>query len=1714
MPQFAYAFDPHAANDDNIVRDEAHVLNATMSPYRVIIPNFAPFFEDLEIEVKCNNKPLLMGVDYYLSHKYFTGIERTGKLMYSGIWIVNPKLSGTVTVKYRTLGGKFPVQRSIIDDYLTNRQTDPQHATWEEVINDDPVFPPVDLQFDRDSFVDEENVQTAIREIADVVRNKDQTTNDMYMLLDDWFLQLKKVVDESPLKTHQDNFNNPHGEVWFESQALHEAGIAKDTAKVAGMTINQLADYVNSRGISQADLDNYVKRSGGNTVVGDIVLKDGLMFIEFLHVNSAYLRINMSNGNIGFDAISDALVHADKDKNSPGAKATLRSGDVELTVTSRGTAQTDDDARINDKTIIHDGNLEAHVPDAGTHIIDIQTKDSDSLNFSGKGVAGNPLKADAALEDATTSEPGIAVGTADETKDQPTKVALSQGTAKVDAKIKAKVPDTVKINGVRLDRDIILTKDKFGLGNVDNLSDMDMPVNQNHENLLAGKAVGDHTHSFAEIGFARATDAVFGVTFLSDDPTSSATDRGFSAAKLSDLNSEVMDLEFVTSTRLPDDVIDITQYGGNHWLPIPVQGSYEGSGHFKNARQMAGFVEEDGKCIFYRNGLDLVTQGIFYAYATFLSDGSITDYIATATRYRPATLPDGWEVLYCLRGSRDGMYVRLQDESGGSHAGVVIYNNSGNGANHKVALLPDGINAADPIPIIYGDYVYYIGTWVGYGNGIRHSFYRAPISDFDTFGVANFEEVVVSGTDFFNEQQSGSQIVLCRNDWSDDENAEAICIRKDTRYSINPRWNNIGLATYIKGDLLRIFVKVGSYESSSFDSSRYNWSYSVTVNLATRQLVIDSGRNLPYIFNGRNNYGGNMGANNSQSMGWMNSGNIGAGEITDGKFTVVWHTLNESTPSAGGQTHNNADYFDSLHAANRSIQTVGSRPSLTGNFGSVVGVMQRHVAMLPNRYLHSYSGWNMCKFVPNYTFANGMKGYGPHVDRSRDGDWRKYRHNVYFTNGSDVELAFGGILHKANLSAWTQMDANHNTSGSISTTVEHLDALSATLEPIFEADAGADTLQGVDVVVYILPDERIPPMWTAVGRFVKASDGAVRSINKVGTLESVPRSGSVGNFRVRGTLGTASGASRYSSYSSPRDYLPNSGIIDDEASGKMLFVLNTNCSFVYGANTKSFLVEIDYSSGTPDPAHMHNADIFSYRASGMLITKDYGLVIPVQHNSFTAITARHIGKTAADWKVFYANKDSYKETVVLHTSQVAEGWVVYFTQDVQFFINSTRFMIPETGLDLSALFPSTYKSNTFYIYASVEGGVAHYVIKEQYVADSSTEIYIGFCRTTDEKIVDLQVNRATRMGDFREFTEHLTDPKPHGLDLSQVTTDDIGLGLIENKDIRHSLVVPTFKDVFNNWYRLSHQGEKPYPAIPAETTTWTYAEANDEIRNTTNSSSFVGMVSPEGVEVGDYDFITGLSSTNGDDDWVGVIFALVEKDGIQHTLSALCSGTDTRNVHFAVYYNWAQGASRGQKTLYSHTTTLKHGWDEIPERILTVKRRGDVFNLHVTKMMTDAATERTFSFDVKDHPELATLFRGAVRFGYCAQSQPYSTWRNILRPDEDGKNFYASQKLYRDNFSWSSRLKTISGVVAPTVNGGDTDTYDVPIPAEYRDMNYHAWCNIDQSSDSSGGITTMALSHARVGDVIRFTALSHNRGGFYTALLRYNITFFNDVRMI
>lgn len=226
-----------------------------------------------------------------------------------------------------------------------------------------------------------------------------------------------------------------------------------------------------------------------------------------------------------------------------------------------------------------------------------------------------------------------------------------------------------------------------------------------------------------------------------------------------------------------------------------------------------------------------------------------------------------------------------------------------------------------------------------------------------------------------------------------------------------------------------------------------------------------------------------------------------------------------------------------------------------------------------------------------------------------------------------------------------------------------------------------------------------------------------------------------------------------------------------------------------------------------------------------------------------------------------------------------------------------------------------------------------------------------------------------------------------------------------------------FGTVFNTWKRFSHNSTLNQPAIESELSAWTYDSVNNQIKNTTNSSSFIGLVSPE--KVGDYVFEVDISSDNGDNDIVGIVLAYTEVDGRGYTLSALRSPGGMGYKLLTIAYNWAGGTGNGAKDIGSTNGGLKWGDGVVDNsRVvdnaaayatswlsqgtgcrLKATRVGDVITV-VSSNMNDNANYVATSqvvIDLSSDPVLAK-FKGSASFGYCGYSQPNGTWKPLQAP--------------------------------------------------------------------------------------------------------------------
>lgn len=225
-----------------------------------------------------------------------------------------------------------------------------------------------------------------------------------------------------------------------------------------------------------------------------------------------------------------------------------------------------------------------------------------------------------------------------------------------------------------------------------------------------------------------------------------------------------------------------------------------------------------------------------------------------------------------------------------------------------------------------------------------------------------------------------------------------------------------------------------------------------------------------------------------------------------------------------------------------------------------------------------------------------------------------------------------------------------------------------------------------------------------------------------------------------------------------------------------------------------------------------------------------------------------------------------------------------------------------------------------------------------------------------------------------------------------------------------------FGTVFNTWTRISRRNSPSSDKdAPDELDAWIFDPVENVIVCTQNTVSLVGFISPELFE--DYVFEVEVSSTDGDDDFIGVVIAhsVDPATGQSHIITAMrgLNGTapleidynrfnfNSRSRSIARVYNGLHWPTFDEPATgsYNGPSNGGGGWGGQTTPIkLRVTRSGDnitveTSDLGETTYLESAKT--TFSLD--DHPDLEQ-FKGPQRIGYCCASQRNSTWKTLVKP--------------------------------------------------------------------------------------------------------------------
>lgn len=169
-----YPLDTTGVAGTNLIQGEIHTLTKiNASPYRILIPDFAPFYLNnlgvLHIASNGDQTPLNEGVDFYVTLPYVAATRASGKSVYGGLAFINEFAQGTIRITYQTVGGEFACDPNYVYERLLSTVYNPRTSWWDTLTNVQELFPPIDHDHTLDDvhqvdvlFQSLENIRAAI----------------------------------------------------------------------------------------------------------------------------------------------------------------------------------------------------------------------------------------------------------------------------------------------------------------------------------------------------------------------------------------------------------------------------------------------------------------------------------------------------------------------------------------------------------------------------------------------------------------------------------------------------------------------------------------------------------------------------------------------------------------------------------------------------------------------------------------------------------------------------------------------------------------------------------------------------------------------------------------------------------------------------------------------------------------------------------------------------------------------------------------------------------------------------------------------------------------------------------------------------------------------------------------------------------------------------------------------------------------------------------------------------------------------------------------------------------------------------------------------------------------------------------------------------------------------------------------------------------------
>lgn len=380
--------------------------------------------------------------------------------------------------------------------------------------------------------------------------------NDVYQLLVKYHQIVDKLYRDAPAHTHVPRKDNPHRDSWGAIRALENNGIASDATLVYGKTQPQLTDYVNNLLPKLSTLANKLLRlpAAAQSINGTFGMKPGLTSI------TSAVGTDESEG-VGAQFTVDPKVIRFIGRDSQTVNAgnnpiTWQGGANQLILypDSRG-------LEFNGKKLLDPTTVGPYLPgnESGGDGLFYGTSTA-TVTINGNGIQSVPFICTFVPPESDDLGLMAVRLLATEFGDREDLAATPALIKKLDQQFTGKLVAVKSyINDMPLTSSIYIDKTNFGLSNVQNIPDVQLPISPLQQAELDKYAVVGHTHTSAAFGIKRATTTEFGLVQFGTavDDATLALDGGVVIRQA----DAITEIEKVAKTVDSGASINIIRYG-------------------------------------------------------------------------------------------------------------------------------------------------------------------------------------------------------------------------------------------------------------------------------------------------------------------------------------------------------------------------------------------------------------------------------------------------------------------------------------------------------------------------------------------------------------------------------------------------------------------------------------------------------------------------------------------------------------------------------------------------------------------------------------------------------------------------------------------------------------------------------------------------------------------------------------------------------------------------------------------------------------------------------------------------------------------------------------------------------------------------------------------------------------------------------------------------